>query len=122
MSTMIQTVKTGLRASFERVGRARLRRELLKYDARTLEDMGFSRELLEAGTDAWPWRLEAEANIGYTGNYKPYRKSLGYRQAVSELQAYSDTELADLGLRRSDIEYAVQNGRPGIDDRNQAAA
>lgn len=122
MSTMIQTVKSGLSTLFERTERARLRRELLKYDERTLEDMGFSRELLEAGAGAWPWRLEAEANIGYVGNYKPYRKSIGYRQAVSELQAYSDAELADLGLHRSDIEYAVRNGRPGIDDRDQVAA
>ena len=122
MSHMIQTVKTGLKTVFERAGRARLRRELLKHDERTLEDMGFSRELLEAGVGSWPWRLEAEASIGYIGNYKPYRKPVGYRQAVKELQAYSDAELAELGLRRTDIEYAVRYGRPGIDERDQAAA
>ena len=122
MSNMIQTVTSGLRTFFELVGRANLRRRLLRFDERTLEDMGFSRELLEAGVGAWPWRLAAETSIGYIGNYKPYRKSFDYRQAVRELHAYSDAELADLGLHRSGIEYAVRNGRPGIDDRDQAAA
>ncbi len=36
-------------------GRRRARRTLLAKSDRLLADMGFSRELLEQGVDAWPW-------------------------------------------------------------------
>lgn len=32
-------------------------------------------------------------------------------RAIAELMGYSDYELADLGLARSEIEYAVKYGR-----------
>ncbi|WP_020395603.1 DUF1127 domain-containing protein [Thiolinea disciformis] len=43
------------------------------------------------------------------------------RRAVAELQAMNDRELNDLGLSRSDIEYAVIHGRAGIDAPRKAA-
>lgn len=36
--------------------------------------------------------------------------------AIRELSAYTDAELADLGLARGDIEHAVRYGRPGLDE------
>lgn len=42
------------------------------------------------------------------------------RQAVAELNALDDRELEELGLTRSNIEYAVRYGRPQ-DQLNQAA-
>ena len=41
----------------ERLGRERARRYLLGCSDRTLADAGFSRERLERGEHAWPWRL-----------------------------------------------------------------
>ena len=44
----------------ESVGRERARRELLNLNDRYLADLGFSRELLEEGVQAWPWRISVE--------------------------------------------------------------
>ena len=33
-----------------------------------------------------------------------------YREAVRELSALTDRELADIGIRRGDIEYIVRRG------------
>ena len=41
---------------FTRLGRSRLRRYLLTQSDRLLADAGFSRELLDEGVSAWPWR------------------------------------------------------------------
>ncbi|TXH69481.1 MAG: DUF1127 domain-containing protein [Thiothrix sp.] len=38
------------------------------------------------------------------------------RQAILELRSLSDRDLNDMGLSRSEIEYAVRHGRKGIDD------
>jgi uncharacterized protein YjiS (DUF1127 family) len=38
------------------------------------------------------------------------------RRAEKELMAYSDPELAELGISRGDIPYVVRHGRQGIDD------
>jgi uncharacterized protein YjiS (DUF1127 family) len=42
--------------------RAKSRRQLLDLSERTLEDIGYSRALLEQGVGSWPWRIaEGEA-------------------------------------------------------------
>ena len=41
---------------FTEAERTRARLELLSCSDRQLADRGLSRELLEAGNDAWPWR------------------------------------------------------------------
>ncbi len=112
MSNFFRSVVDGLGNFFELTGRARLRRELLQYSDRVLEDMGFSRELLDAGLDAWPWRKGLQAPV--TG--------AEYRNAVKELSAFSDADLADLGLCRAEIRYAVRYGRVGIDINAREAA
>jgi len=38
-----------------------------------------------------------------------------YEDAIAELSAYSDRELADLGITRGQIRDAVYHGRAGID-------
>lgn len=40
----------------QRRTRERLRRELLRYRARELADMGFDPVLVSEGVGAWPWR------------------------------------------------------------------
>ena len=100
-----------------------MRNDLLKLDARLLADAGYSRELLEAGVRAWPWRIPAEPAAGFAalGAGKPLTEA-DYRIAVAELESYSDADLLDLGLTRGAIPEAVRNGRPGFpEDQRQAA-
>ena len=106
--------------SAERSGRARARRELLHLDDRLLADAGFSRELLELGVDAWPWRVQAGADrltSPLVGGEVAERE---LAIAAEALRRYSDAELTDLGIGRGDIDRAVREGRPGIDDRRAA--
>lgn len=117
-------IKNNMIEASLRAGKAKACRQLLAMSDRQLEDFGMSRELLEQGISAWPWKAE------HTGEYageglaivpaitqvapaKPSRKVI--RQAVSELSAYSDRELAELGITRDTIEEAVQYGRPAIE-------
>jgi len=128
MMHIIEAIKTAYHRGVVRAGRARVRRELLNLSERSLTDAGFSRELLEAGVSAWPWRVNQDTdplNFIASGEISRHsRAATGtqeYRRAVAELKAYSDLELADLGLARGQIEYAVAHGRPGIDDADIAA-
>jgi len=43
------------------------------------------------------------------------RRDDAYERAIAELNAYTDRELADLGISRGEIRSAVRHGRPGID-------
>ena len=88
------------------------RRNLLELDARVLADIGISRELLEWGVGAWPWRMQQD---DVPAPYIPSRTVV--KQAVAELSAYTDRELNDLGLTRGGIEDAVVYGRVGIERR-----
>ena len=102
--------------------RSRLRQRLLRMDERRLEDIGYSRGLLEDGVRAWPWRLPADS-IAALGRFELGSfRGPDYAKAAAELRAYSDAELSDLGLTRGTIEHAVRNGRPGYpEDQRQAA-
>ncbi len=105
------------------IERSRLRQDLLRLDARLLADAGFSRELVEAGVRAWPWRAPEEPAAGL-GSLRFGRKltDADYRAAIAELESYSDADLLDLGLSRGAIPEAVRNGRPGFpEDQRQAA-
>ena len=104
-------------------GRSRLRQKLLKMDERRLDDIGYSRALLEDGVRAWPWRtpIDTIARLGRLNFSDAFRRS-DYAKAVAELKAYSDAELSDLGLSRGIIEEAVRNGRPGYPEDQRRAA
>src|SRR5450432_2317770 len=76
------------------------RRLLLKLDDRTIADINISRELLDQGVRAWPWKMPAEsAHIAFAAQ--------SLRTAVRELESYSDAELADLGISRGAIKDSV---------------
>ena len=60
------------------IERSRLRQELLRLDARLLEDAGYSRELLEDGVRAWPWLMPAEP---------PARLGFGHRLTEADYRA-----------------------------------
>ena len=105
------------------IERSRLRKALLRLDERRLNDIGYSRTLLEAGMRYWPWRTPTDP----TGGLGRFRFETGPREpgiadAVAELKAYSDAELADLDLTRGTIEHAVRHGRPGYPQDQRRAA
>jgi uncharacterized protein YjiS (DUF1127 family) len=106
------------------IERSRLRYGLLQLDGRLLADAGFSRELVEAGVRAWPWRTPAEPAAEGLGSLRFGRRptEADYRAAIAELESYSDTDLLDLGLSRGAIPEAVRNGRPGFPEDQQQAA
>ncbi len=59
-----QRIMHFINAGLERSAYQRTRRHLLRLNDRILEDMGFSRELLERGQKAWPWRMPEETYAG----------------------------------------------------------
>lgn len=94
----------------------RNKRVVLKYlqslPVQQLEAMGFSRDLMNHGISAWPWR---EDNLDQA-LAEVEQMMVKEKKEISELQAYTDAELHDLGLSRGLIAHAVRNGRPGIEN------
>ncbi len=100
------------------LARRRDRKLLLQLDDRTLADISISRELLDAGVASWPWRIDAD-------DHGVRLAATRIKSAVRELESYTDSELADLGIARGGIMDAVMHGRPGVDapvNDNLAAA
>ena len=96
-------------------GRSRARAALLAQSDRLLADSGFSRELLERGNGAWPWRVADTTQSGARVASVAAAEDATRARAVAELKAMSDAELADLGLSRAGIVDAVRHGRPGVE-------
>lgn len=83
--------------------RAKLRRRLLELDTRHLEDIGYSRELLEQGVKAWPWRL--------VDDHAFTRRRLGEVSATGDRR--SAAALGEPGRAHGDIDAALRCGRLG---------
>ena len=122
----LDRIVNSLEKSFVNASRTRARLNLLTRSERVLADGGFSRDLLEQGNQAWPWRIDGNVPTSST----PYihapaglRTSVPAMQqnyasnakAVADLNADSDVELADLGIARTGIVEAVHFGRSGSD-------
>lgn len=122
MNSVINRFAFQLYRVFIRVGHGRLRRELLRCDDRLLADAGFSRQLLEEGVGAWPWREVGLSADPAPGMERAEITRQERRQAIKELGEYNDADLADLGIARANIEDAVRYGRPGIDQPPREAA
>jgi uncharacterized protein YjiS (DUF1127 family) len=108
-----------IRASMHN-GKLRARQELLRMSDRQLADFGFSKELLEEGVKAWPWRVPVDSDetpqlAVVTSTAAPVQDERAIRQAIEELSAYSDRELAELGVTRNGIEEVVRYGRPAVE-------
>lgn len=63
-STFFERFSKVLIDAREHAVRRRVRQYLRGLTDRQLEDMGFSRALLEQGPKAWPWRVPAELDGG----------------------------------------------------------
>ena len=84
-----------------------------------LVNYGISPALVKQGVSAWPWREDCLPEK----LRKVERDLAKEKRHVEELQRYTDSELADLGLSRGLIRHAVRYGRAGIDtDSTQEAA
>lgn len=99
-----------LTEALERSGRARVLRVLEGMDPDFLEVHGYSPALLRKGLAGWPWRLEQVSEAAKGPTLDPL--SL----AEAELSEYTDAQLDELGISRSEIPNAVRCGRPGMDD------
>jgi uncharacterized protein YjiS (DUF1127 family) len=111
MKRMFNNFRLVLLNRAEKRARENLRRELIAYDDRRLDDLGFNRLQLDEGVKAWPWRgTDVQPDID---KRKSRRENLN---AIAELERYSDRELADMGLSRFNIREAVLAGRPGFND------
>ncbi|MFK7893308.1 MAG: hypothetical protein AB8B63_21010 [Granulosicoccus sp.] len=118
MYRLLSKIGSAFQEHYLKVGRARARDVLLRQSDRVLIDAGFSRELLEKGVSAWPWQLEVAQAIVQTSvrsTEQTEAKVDSLSRAIEELSAYTDKELADIGVARSSIADAVRFGRPGID-------
>lgn len=114
----MKNVMQSIRSFFLNSGQERLRRQLLEQNDRVLADVGFSRELLEAGVEYWPWRISDPFDMVNQPKVQPSKAELDL--AIAKLQSFSDRDLDDINLARGDIEHAVRYGRPE-DRQNQAA-
>ena len=123
----LDRIVNSVEKSFVNAGRTRARLDLLKRSERVLADGGFSRDLLEQGNQAWPWRIDGSVPTPSTqylfapaGLRTPVpamqQRFASNAKAVADLNAYSDAELADLGLARAGIVDAVHEGRPGMNE------
>ena len=59
MKSLIVNLYEKLARFGEPACKSRVRQELLMHSDRMLADMGFDRDKLLRGTEAWPWRAEA---------------------------------------------------------------
>ena len=114
MRTLISDFRRGWEHTLLLAGRTRARRELLRSSDRALTDAGFSRELLEAGVGAWPWRIDDSITAARALHTARARRQ-AERRAIEELAAYSDAELTDLDIARADIGRKVREGRVGVE-------
>ena len=108
MSTFLSRLQSLSSSTSAYLSKRRDMQLLLQLDNRTLSDISISREMLEQGVKAWPWRLDADL-------MPLHAAAQNLRGAVKELESYSDADLADLGLNRGNITEAVLHGRAGID-------
>ena len=87
---------------------SRTRARLSHLNDRYLADIGISRELLEQGVRAWPWRTAADADLLQSSHGR-----LG--------ESHDARAVAELRSARGKLADAVGNGSTG-DDRDRRAA
>ena len=106
MKAFFSNLLKAIQASGEARARAELHTRFTQLSDRQLADIGISRRLLNEGIQAWPWRTQK----GEAGDISAAVQLADEAKAIDELQAYSDRELADIGISRSGIIEAVTVG------------
>ena len=113
MSTLFEKFGKRYAEYKTRQGRHQARSILLSQGNAVLEDLGISRELLESGVSAWPWKTTVEQPVPVA--VTPHCSRREQNRAIRELRAMSNKDLRDIGVSRSSIVNIVKNGRPGLD-------
>ena len=113
MSALFEKLSTRYTEYMIHQGRNQARRVLLSQGNAVLEDLGISRDLLESGLSAWPWKVAVDQPAPMAITPKSSRRE--QNRAIRVLRAFSDKELRDIGVSRDSIIDAVRNGRPGMD-------
>lgn len=104
--SILNTLSDLVLATFENSSRRKALAELSTMSDRSLEDLGISRSLLSQGIQSWPWK----SNMELTNTVKTSKRK-EIKAAIRELQALNDKDLADIGISRGEIPYAVKYGR-----------
>lgn len=99
---ILKSLSSSFNSYFTHMGRARAREILLKNSDRMLEDAGLSRELLESGVKAWPWRAPAQELLPLAFDH--FDKS----SAMLETTEGSDFELKNTGITTGSFPEAVE--------------
>lgn len=125
MSTLFEKMGKRYTEYMTLQGRNQARRVLLSQGNSVLEDLGISRELLESGVSAWPWKVAVDQPVPVaitphitphiTPQITPHISRREQNRAIRELRALSDKDLRDIGVSRGSIVDVVKNGRPGLD-------
>jgi uncharacterized protein YjiS (DUF1127 family) len=93
---MFTRARTLLADFFILAGRARACNSLLTLNDRLLEDIGISRELLQQGVSAWPWRVDyKETSYSTHAKKNPNIYSLVNEQEQQTQQAMDDVIVHD---------------------------
>lgn len=108
---MINTIKNTFANASQYTSKARSRRQLLDLSDRQLADFGISRELLEEGVSAWPWRVENETVVSRRSHVEgialePSMADATIGQAARELGGYSDRKSVQLGIHLASMSAA----------------
>lgn len=111
MANLIPAVAHGIEVLRLYLARELARRALLKRSDRGLDDIGLSRELLEQGAGAWPWRRDDEADAIPAVRIARPTNRLRLRRAFLELYALDDRQLANMGLSRDGIAEALRQDK-----------
>ena len=95
--SFLKRVVDNLIEARERAVQRQVRQYLRGLSDRQLADMGFSRELLEQGPQAWPWRAAVEpstaARWGHERNLKGMAQPAKYAQQTDH-RVTADDKLA----------------------------
>lgn len=106
LSKMLSTTKSKLSIYFQRYSIAKTRHLLLGLDDDLLERASISRELLQRGTDYWPWQIDDDNNPGSTGADYAVASKPELRSVSDEVSVAAGLEFdnaADASARPAEI-------------------
>jgi uncharacterized protein YjiS (DUF1127 family) len=107
--SFLTKLSSKISAAFELSGRSKTLSYLNTLSDANLEDLGFSRELMAQGVAAYPWKAQDFDNLVTLTETRATSQEI--KDAIEELKAYNDRDLADIGIARYEIEDVVINGR-----------
>ena len=115
--TIFDTIRSRAGRMMEWVGRDLARQGLLRMSDRALADMGFSRERLEAGVRAWPWRAEDDTAETIAAIRAAGARRRAAPDATDDPVGHAQGLRADLGDARGRAPIASGEGHDATEER-----